>query len=141
MTARSESAKMVIVNLLTRIAINGLAIWVAAFLIDGISVTGPDGDGSWVKTIITLAVVGAIFGVMNALVRPILKFITMPLMLLTLGLFTFILNALMLQLTSWVTSFTPITFGIESFFWDAVLGAILISIVSFAANLVLPDKD
>lgn len=128
-------------NLLLRVGVNALALWVTTFFISGITAAGPEGKAGLLTTIMTFLVVGAIFGLLNALVKPLLKLLALPLMILTLGLFTFVINALMLQLTSWVTNFTPLSFHIDNFFWDAILGSIIISLVSFAASQVLGDRD
>lgn len=128
-------------NLLLRVGVNALALWVTTFFISGITAAGPEGQAGLLTTIMTFLVVGAIFGLLNALVKPLLKLLALPLMILTLGLFTFVINALMLQLTSWVTNFTPLSFHIDNFFWDAILGSIIISLVSFAASQVLGDRD
>ncbi len=83
------------------------------------------------------AVVGSIFlGVINAVIRPLLILLTLPLNLLTLGLFTFIINGFML----WVTSITIRGFDIDGFGW-AILSAILISIISFVISFIVDDKD
>jgi uncharacterized membrane protein YvlD (DUF360 family) len=73
-----------------RVLVNAVALWAATELVDGIRF-----DGAWP----TLLAVALVFGVLNVTVRPILKFVTFPLLILTLGLFTFVLNALMLWLT------------------------------------------
>lgn len=78
--------------------------------------------------------IGLIFGVVNALIRPVVKLLALPLTILTLGLFTIIINAGMLMLTSWLSSFTAIDFGVDSFFWTAILASIIISLVSLVAG-------
>lgn len=91
---------------------------------------------------VSLVLVGIIFGAVNAVVKPIVQMLSFPVLILTLGLFTFVINALMLQLTSWLTDFTPLSFTIGSFFWDAILGSIIVSIVSMVLNAILiHDKD
>ena len=119
--------------ILTIIA-NAVAIWVAAYLLDGIQIGG---DGS--RFFLTLLGVAVVFGVLNAVVKPILKLLSLPLIVLSLGLFLFILNALMLSLTSWLAGAIGLDFHVDSFFWDAVLGAIIISAVSLVVDMLLPD--
>lgn len=74
------------------------------------------------------------FGAVNAVVKPIISLLSLPLTCLTLGLFTIIINAIMLMLTVWLTSFLPVSLTIDSFFWTAVLAAIIVSLVSMLAN-------
>ena len=87
---------------------------------------------------ITLAYlfVGLIFGVVNAFVRPIVSLLSLPITILTLGLFTIVINAAMLYLTSWISGYTPVRFTIDCFFWTAVLAAIIISAVSLVASFL-----
>lgn len=116
-----------IVGFVVRTIINGIALWIAAWLIDGIEF-GPTTD-TW-ETVKVVALVALIFGLLNAFVRPILKLISMPLIILTLGLFVFIVNALMLWLTSWLAGKLDLAFHVREFFWDAVLGSLVITVVS-----------
>jgi putative membrane protein len=80
--------------------------------------------------------IGLIFGLVNALVRPLVSLLALPLTILTLGLFTIVINAAMLYLTSWISSYTPVHFTIDSFFWTAVLAAIIITLVSLVAGRI-----
>ncbi len=119
--------------ILTIIA-DAVAIWVAAYLLDGIEI-----GGSGSSFFLTLLAVAVIFGVLNAIVKPILKLLSLPLIVLTLGLFLFIVNAIMLSLTSWLSGLVGLDFHVDSFFWDSVLGAIIVSAVSLVVDMVLPD--
>ena len=121
-------------KMILTIVANAVAIWVAAYLLDGIQIGG---DGS--RFFLTLLGVAVVFGVLNAVVKPILKLLSLPLIVLSLGLFLFILNALMLSLTSWLDGAIGLDFHVDSFFWDAVLGAIIISAVSLVVDMLLPD--
>ncbi|WP_030806126.1 phage holin family protein [Streptomyces sp. NRRL F-2799] len=123
-------------NLLVKTIANAGALAVAVWLLDKITLTG-DSTG---KKVGTLIVVALIFGLVNLLVKPLVKVLTFPLFILTLGLITLIVNALMLLLTSWVCGQLDLSFHVEGF-WTAVLGGLIISIVSWALNLVLPDED
>jgi putative membrane protein len=76
----------------------------------------------------------------NFLVKPIVKLLSLPVLILTLGLFTLVVNALMLLLTSWLADKFDLSFHVEGF-WTAVGGALIISIVSWALHVVLPDGD
>jgi putative membrane protein len=84
--------------------------------------------------------VALVFGVVNWLVKPIVKLLAFPLFILTLGLITLVVNALMLLLTSWLSGKLSLDFHVEGF-WAALLGGLIISIVSWAQNMVLPDED
>lgn len=123
-------------SFLIKVLVNGVALWIASLLIDGI--TFPD-DGDTTRLLLTIGAVALVFGVLNAVIRPILFILSLPVLILTLGLFTFILNAIMLALTSWVADLVNLSFTVEAFWWDAVLGALIITIVSLILNAVLPD--
>ena len=118
-----------------RLLAGAVALAVAAGLIDGISV-GPGTDS---ERVLTLLAVAAIFGLVNAIVRPIVRLISLPLFILTLGLFTFVVNALMLMLTAWIGDQFDLAFEVDGF-WAALLGALVISVVTFVINVLLPDK-
>jgi putative membrane protein len=121
------------IPLLIRLAINAVALAVAAWLLPGIQF-GP-GDNNFVA----LIVVALIFGLLNAIVKPILALLTCPLYILTLGLFTFVMNALILLLTSWIAERIGFDFSVDGFV-TALIGAIIISIVSFVLSLLIPDS-
>jgi len=121
--------------LLVRLLASAVALAVAAGLVDGISV-GPGTDRERVLTLLGVAI---IFGLVNAFVRPILRLLTLPLVVLTLGLFLLVLNALMLLLTEWIAKQFDLAFQVDGF-WSAVLGALIVTIVSFLISIVLPDK-
>ncbi|MDI1457221.1 phage holin family protein [Streptomyces sp. ATE26] len=123
-------------NFLVKTIANAAALAVAVWLLDKITLTG-DSTGKKAGTVIVVAL---IFGLVNFLVKPIVKVLTFPLFLLTLGLITLVVNALMLLLTSWVCGKLDLSFHVEGF-WTAVLGGLIISVVSWALNLVLPDED
>jgi putative membrane protein len=123
-------------NFVVKTIANAGALAVAVWLLDKITLTG-DSTG---KKVGTLIIVALIFGLVNFLVKPIVKLLSLPLVLLTLGLFTLIVNALMLLLTSWVADKLDLSFHVEGF-WTAVLGGLIISIVSWALHVVLPDED
>ena len=89
---------------------------------------------------LTLIVVALLFGVVNFIVKPVVKLLTLPLFILTLGLITLVVNALMLMLTSWLAGEFDVSFHVEGF-WTAVLGGLIVSVVSWALNVVLPDED
>ncbi len=124
---------------IVRVLINAFALWIASGLLPGLQISSSGTDGlvpgnGTAGTILALVVVGLIFGVVNALVKPIVKLLSLPITFLTLGLFTVIINAAMLWLTSWLSRYTAVHFTIDTFLWTAVLAAIVISIVSMIAN-------
>jgi putative membrane protein len=121
-------------RLILRLLANAAALAVATFLLAGITLTAPTTEGK----VVTLLVVALIFGVVNALVKPIFTFVTVPLVLLSLGLFLLVINALMLLLTSWVSNRVDLGWSVEGF-GTAVLGAVIVSVVSFLLNNFVPD--
>jgi putative membrane protein len=123
-------------NFLVKTLANAGALAVAVWLLDKITLAG----GSTGKKVWTLILVALVFGLVNWLVKPVVKLLTFPLFILTLGLFTLIVNALMLLLTSWLADVLNLSFHVEGF-WTAVLGGLIISIVSWALSMVLPDED
>ena len=124
-----------LLNFAIQTVINAVAIWVAAWAIPGIHL----GDGSTGDTIKTLVIVAVIFGIVNAIIKPIIKLLSLPLIILTLGLFVFIVNALMLELTSWLASIWDLSFHVDNFFWDAILGALIITFVELLLSFVKRD--
>ena len=103
-----------------RFIINAAALAVAAWLLPGIRV----------ENIQALLLAALIFGLANAFIKPVLAFITCPLIILTLGLFTLVLNAIMMGFTSWVARQLEIGFEVDGF-WAAFVGAIIVSVVSW----------
>lgn len=115
--------------LLVRLLVNAAALWVAVRLVPGISFAGDE---------VRLLLVALVFGVINAVVRPVLMLLTLPVLILTLGLFTFVLNALMLWLTSALSGMLGLGFHVAGF-WPAFLGALVVTIVSAVLSLVVRD--
>ena len=122
-------------RLIVRLLVSAVALAVAAALVDGISV----GPGTDLERTLTLLGVAVIFGLVNAIVGPILRLLTFPLVILTLGLFLMVVNALLLLLTEWIADQFDLAFQVDGF-WSAVLGALIVSVVSFLINVVLPDR-
>ncbi|MGC0251942.1 phage holin family protein [Pseudactinotalea sp. Z1748] len=119
-----------------RLIISGFAIWVASLWINGIEV---ESDGSWQHTLFVVAVVALIFTVVNTLVKPLVKIISLPLYILTLGLFFLVVNALMLMLTSWLSGLVGVGLDVDGF-GTAVLGALLIAVITLILSLVIPGS-
>ena len=126
------------IGLLIRVIINAAALWVATLLLPGREVSSASAAAATVNAdvgqILAFLTIGLVFGAVNAVVKPIISLLSLPLTCLTLGLFTIIINAIMLMLTVWLTSFLPVSLTIDSFFWTAVLAAIIVSLVSMLAN-------
>ena len=117
---------------IVRVLINAVALWVATRFVDGLAFTG---------TLPTLFGVALLFGVLNLVVRPILKFLTFPFFIVTLGLFTFVLNAVMLLITGAASEALDLGFHVDGFA-AAFIGALVVSIVSFALSLFVgPSKE
>ncbi|MCX5387601.1 phage holin family protein [Streptomyces sp. NBC_00083] len=123
-------------NFVVKTIANAAALAVAIWLVKNITLTG-DNTG---KKALTLVLVALVFGVVNFVVKPIVKLLSFPLFILTLGLITLVINALMLLLTSWLADKLNLSFHVEGF-WTAVVGALIISIVSWAMHIVLPDDN
>jgi putative membrane protein len=111
---------------LLRLLLNGIAILVAAWLIPGLHLADTT----------TALLAGAILGLVNAIVRPVLFVLTLPFTLVTLGLFIFVLNAICLALTAYVIP----GFSISGF-WPALFGALIVSIVSWVLNGLLLNEE
>lgn len=113
-----------------RLLITAAALWVAVELVPGIS-----HDGPWIN----LLGVALVFGIVNAVIRPVLLMLTCPLVLVTLGLFIFVLNALMLWLTGTVSQALALGFAVSGF-WAALIGGLVVGLVSTALNILVGDK-
>jgi putative membrane protein len=120
-------------NWIVRTIANACGLAVAAWLFDGIRITGSsDRD-----RILTLLLVALVFGLVNEFVRPVVAFLSIPLYLLTLGLFFFVVNALMLLLTSWLADQLDVGFHVNGF-WTAVFGGIVISLITWWIGMLFP---
>jgi putative membrane protein len=115
-------------SLLLHWLLNAAALWFAAWLLPGLDFKG---------TIVQLLLVAAVFGVVNSLLRPILTVLTCPLIVITLGLFTLVINALMLLLTGWLSVRWNLGFTVSGF-WAAFLGGLVVGLVSMILSLLLP---
>jgi putative membrane protein len=124
---------------LLRVALTGFALWIVTLVVSGIDFVG--GDTTLQKVGIIL-VVALIFGVVNAIIKPIVQIISIPLYILTLGLIHVVINALMLWITSWITENTT-HWGlyINDFWWTAIWAAIVLSIVSWALSLIVGNPE
>ena len=117
-------------HFLARLLINAAALWVATYVVPGIAY-----QGRWTS----LLVVALVFGVLNASVRPLLKVLTFPLLILSLGLFTLVINALMLWLTGWVSDRLALGFHVAGF-WAAFWGGLVVSIISLLLSIFVRSR-
>ncbi len=129
-------------SFLLRAALTGVALWVlwlVTLVVPGISFVG--GDTTLGRAGIIFVVAG-IFGLVNAIIKPIVQIISIPLYILTLGLIHIVINALMLWITSWITENTT-HWGlyIEDFWWTAIWAAIVLSIVSWLLSLIAGNAE
>jgi putative membrane protein len=126
-------------SFLLRAALTGFALWVVTLIVPGIRF---DGFSSTLQEVGVIFVVGVIFGLVNAVIKPIVQFISIPLYILTLGLIHVVINALMLWITAWITEHTT-HWGlfIDKFWWTAIWAAIVLSIVSWLLSLIVGDDD
>ena len=119
---------------LSWLVVNALALGAATWLLDGITLDGTTDTDK----LVTLLVVGAIFGVITSFVRPIVRLLSLPFIILTLGLVLFVINAFMLLLTSWIADQLDLGFHVDGF-WTALWGSIVISICSVVLEALFPQ--
>ncbi len=124
-------------TIVTKVVINAFAIWIATLVVPQVDV----GGSTLGNRILTLLIVGALFGVINTFLKPLVKLFTLTLYLLTLGLFTFIVNALMLKIVEWLSERIGIAFDAGPFFWSTLGAAVVVTFVSMILNVTVPDKD
>jgi putative membrane protein len=124
---------------LVRAVVTGIALWVVTLIVPGIGFVGAD---STLQEVGIIFVVAVVFGLVNAIIKPIVQFISIPLYILTLGLIHIVINALMLWITSWITEHTT-HWGlfIDDFWWTAIWAAIVLSIVSWLLSLIVGDAE
>ncbi|TDE40525.1 phage holin family protein [Nonomuraea mesophila] len=115
-----------------------VALWVAIQLVPGI---GVDLEANTAQYWGVLVIVALIFGIINAIVKPIVKTLGCALIVLTLGLFLLVINAAMLMLTGFIAEQVDIPFQVDNFYPAAFWGAIIISVVSWLLGLFIPDND
>jgi putative membrane protein len=120
---------------LIRVVVTAVSLWVATLLVDGIEVTGKN----TAQNLLTLLAVALIFGLVNAVIKPVVKVIGCLFYVLTLGLIAFVVNALLFLLTGWLAEQLNLPFVVEGF-WDAFWGAIIVGVVSWLINLAIPDR-
>ncbi|GIM91271.1 hypothetical protein Ato02nite_030640 [Paractinoplanes toevensis] len=122
-------------GILIRLVITAVSLWISTLVISGIELN----TDSVPKKVVTLLVVAAIFGIVNAVLRPIIKVIGCGLYVLTLGLIAVVVNGLLFLLTSWIAGELDLPFHVDNFWPSAVLGALLVGVVSWVLNMLVPD--
>lgn len=123
-------------SVIIRVIVNAIALWVAVYFVQGIEVHA----ASVGEQLLVYAVVGAIFGVINAVIKPIVKTVGCAFYVLTLGLIALVVNALLLMLTGLIAGMIGLPFQVEGF-WPAFFGAIIIAVVSWLLSLFVGGKD
>lgn len=118
-----------------KILVNAVGLYVASIVVK----SGIAFQGTGLQLVWTVLLVAVIFGLVNTFIRPIVKFLSIGIRLLTLGLFTFVINALMLWLTSKISDHFAVRFHVQNF-WYALLGSLIITAVSLILHAVLPDE-
>jgi putative membrane protein len=120
---------------LIRLAVGAVALWISTLLISGVQLT----TDSTAKKFGTIVVVAIIFGLVNMFLRPIIKTLGCALYVLTLGLIAVIVNGLLFWLVSWIAGVLDLPFHVQNFWPSAVLGALVVGVVSWLLNVVVPD--
>ena len=118
-----------------RAGLTGFALWLVTKIVPGVTFVGGD---TTLQRVGIIFVVALVFGLVNAFIKPVVQLLSIPLYILTLGLFHIVVNALMLWITAWITdNTTHWGLHIADFWWDAILAAIVLSLVSWVLSLVL----
>ena len=125
-------------SIILRLIVNAVALLITAWIVPGIHL-GAAGPHPTRHDWVTLLIVALIFGLVNVVIRPIIIILSLPITIITLGLFTFVINAFMLLLTSWIAQGMDLGFRIDGFL-PALLGALIISVVSFVLSRALKPR-
>ena len=120
---------------LVRVVVTAVALWIATLIVSGLDVTGADTT----ENILTLLAVALIFGIVNAVLKPIIKVVGCVFYLLTLGLIALVVNALLFMLTGWLARQLDLPFVVDGF-WAAFWGAIVVAVVSWLISLAIPER-
>lgn len=122
-------------GIIIRLAISAVALWISTLVLSGITL----GGDSTLKKVGTLIAVAIIFGVVNAVIRPVVKTVGCAFYVLTLGLIALLVNGLLFLLTSWIAGQLSLPFHVDGLL-TAVLGALIVGVVSWILNAAVPDK-
>jgi putative membrane protein len=123
-----------------RVIVNGVAIWLTTLIVPGFDVVSAGGTPTTGQRVLAFLVIGLIFGLVNAVIKPIVHALSLPLYILTLGLFTLVVNALMLMLTAWISQHVSWGLQIDNF-GTAVLAALVVSVLSFLLSVLIGRRD
>jgi len=118
-------------SLIIRLLVNAAALWVATRIVPGVTYRGD---------VLPFLGVALVFGIVNAFIRPVAKLLTFPIIILTLGLFALVVNGLMLWLTSALSGVLGLGFHVSGF-WAALVGALVVSLVSTLLSLIVVDRS
>ena len=125
---------------LIRVVINAFAIWVVT-LIPALQVfVVPFPPGETLQMVLTLLIVAAIFALVNTIIGTVIKVLAFPLYILTLGLIGLLINAFLLWLTAWFTSWWSWGLRVEEFWWGGILAAIIISLINWIFGIILRPR-
>ena len=124
-------------SVLANIVANGAAIWVATLIVPGVTVE----SGSTSHSLLALALVGALLGIVNAVIKPIIKAFTGCLYVITFGLMALVVNAVMLRIVGWLAGRLGVHFDSGPFFWSTIAAAIVVTLVSMVLNRLLAAQD
>ena len=137
---------MGLISFIVRIAGNAFALWLAAYFVDGIrlgrmdfnwvGVPEPPHDGQYW---ISIAVVALVFTLVNMIVRPVVKLLSLPLVILSLGLFMLVINAAMVMLTGWISEQFDLGLYVAGF-WPALWAGVVIALVNWVIGILLPTR-
>ena len=118
-------------TLVVRLLVNAAALWVATRIVPGVTYRGDA---------LPFLGVALVFGIVNAFIRPVAKLLTFPIIILTLGIFALVVNGLMLWLTSALSGALGLGFHVRGF-WAALVGALVVSLVSTLLSLIVVDRS
>lgn len=122
-------------RLIVKLLINSLALWLTTIIVAGVSIV-PFAPGGTLELVLTLVLVAAIFGIVNAVVGNFIRIVAFPIYILTLGLISLIVNGLLLLLAAWLSSLFGFGLVVESFWWG-VLGALVLGLISWVIGILL----
>lgn len=122
-------------RLVLRLLINALALWLTTLVVTGVTVT-PYPPGETLETVLTYLLVAAIFGLVNGVIGNLIRIVAFPIYILTLGLISLVVNALLLLLAAWLSGLFGFGLTVDSF-WSGVLGALVLSLISWFIGIVL----
>jgi putative membrane protein len=124
-------------SILANIVANGAAIWVATLIVPGVTIE----SGSTSHSLLALALVGALLGLVNAVIKPIIKAFTGCLYVITFGLIAFVVNAIVLRIVGWLAGKLGVHFDSGPFFWSTIAAAVVVTLVSMVLNRLLAAQD